>query len=57
MPTWLMTGCWTGLESADPPALRVLGRDALDRFRAVRADEARELDAWQFVSTSTDSGD
>jgi NAD(P)-dependent dehydrogenase (short-subunit alcohol dehydrogenase family) len=43
----------TAVESADPPALLVLGKDALDTFRQVDDARRAEVDAWQKVSVAT----
>jgi NAD(P)-dependent dehydrogenase (short-subunit alcohol dehydrogenase family) len=42
------------VEVADPPALLVLGQDAVDGFRGVLDAERAELEAWE--STSVDTG-
>ncbi|QCB98434.1 SDR family NAD(P)-dependent oxidoreductase [Arthrobacter sp. PAMC25564] len=40
-------------ESADPPSLLVLGKDAFDAFAAVAQAERTELDQWRDLSLST----
>jgi NAD(P)-dependent dehydrogenase (short-subunit alcohol dehydrogenase family) len=47
----------TAVESADPPALLLLGRDAVDTFRQVDDAQRAEVDAWQKLSTATGFGD
>lgn len=42
------------VESANPPALMVLGKDAFDAFAAVAQAERTELDQWRDLSLSTD---
>jgi NAD(P)-dependent dehydrogenase (short-subunit alcohol dehydrogenase family) len=44
----------TLVEAADPPVHLLLGKDALGLVRARLAALAKELDAWESVSTSTD---
>ena len=41
------------VESANPPALMVLGKDAFDAFAAVAQAERTELDQWRDLSLST----
>jgi NAD(P)-dependent dehydrogenase (short-subunit alcohol dehydrogenase family) len=41
------------VEAADPPALLLLGQDALSGFRAVAEAQRAELDAWEETSLST----
>jgi NAD(P)-dependent dehydrogenase (short-subunit alcohol dehydrogenase family) len=41
------------VESAEPPALLLLGQDALDTFRQVDDAQRAEVDAWQKVTTGT----
>ena len=43
----------TVVESANPPSLLVLGRDAYDAFAAVAQGERTELDQWRDLSLST----
>jgi NAD(P)-dependent dehydrogenase (short-subunit alcohol dehydrogenase family) len=43
----------TAVESPEPPSLLLLGRDALDGFRAVLEAQRVELDAWEKTSLST----
>lgn len=43
----------TVVESANPPSLLVLGRDAYDAFAAVAQGERMELDQWRDLSLST----
>jgi len=47
----------TAVESAEPPALLLLGRDALDTFRQVDDAQRAEVDAWQKLSAATGFGD
>jgi NAD(P)-dependent dehydrogenase (short-subunit alcohol dehydrogenase family) len=42
------------VEAAEPPALLLLGRDALEGFRGVRDAERAQLDAWEATTLSTD---
>jgi NAD(P)-dependent dehydrogenase (short-subunit alcohol dehydrogenase family) len=44
------------VESANPPSLMVLGKDAYDAFAAVAQAERTELDQWRDLSLSTDIG-
>ena len=41
------------VESANPPALMVLGKDAFDAFAAVAQAERTELGQWRDLSLST----
>ncbi len=41
------------VEAAEPPALLVLGRDALEGYRATLDARRRLLDAWEETSLST----
>jgi len=43
----------TVVESADPPALLLLGQDALDTFRQVDDAQRAEVDAWQKITAAT----
>ena len=43
----------TVVESANPPSLLVLGKDAYDAFAAVAQGERTELDQWRDLSLST----
>jgi NAD(P)-dependent dehydrogenase (short-subunit alcohol dehydrogenase family) len=43
----------TAVESADPPALLLLGQDALTTFRQVDDARRAEVDAWQKITTAT----
>ena len=43
----------TAVESDEPPALLLLGRDALDGYRGVLDARRAELEAWQELSLST----
>ena len=45
------------VESAEPPALLLLGRDALTGFRSVRDAERAQLEAWEQTTLSTDFPD
>lgn len=45
------------VESPNPPALMVLGKDAFDAFAAVAQAEQAELDQWRDLSLSTGIGD
>ncbi len=45
------------VESSDPPALLLLGRDALDTFRQIHEAQRAEVDAWQKLTASTDLED
>jgi NAD(P)-dependent dehydrogenase (short-subunit alcohol dehydrogenase family) len=45
------------VESSDPPALLLLGRDALDTFRQIHDAQRAEVDAWQKLTSSTDIED
>jgi NAD(P)-dependent dehydrogenase (short-subunit alcohol dehydrogenase family) len=45
------------VESSDPPALLLLGRDALDTFRQIHEAQRAEVDAWQKLTASTDFED
>ena len=45
------------VESAEPPALLLLGRDALTGFRSVRDAERAQLEAWESTTLSTDFPD
>ena len=45
------------VESSDPPALLLLGRDALDTFRQIYEAQRAEVDAWQKLTASTDFED
>ena len=45
------------VESSDPPALLLLGRDALDTFRQIHEAQRAEVDAWQRLTASTDFED
>ena len=44
----------SAVEAAEPPALLLLGRDALAGFRAVRDAERAELEAWEATTLGTD---
>ena len=44
----------TAVESAEPPAMLLLGTDALTSYRAVLTAALAETEAWEQVSTSTD---
>ena len=41
------------VESGNPPALMVLGKDAFDAFAAVAQAQRTELDQWRDLSLST----
>lgn len=45
------------VEAAEPPSLLLLGRDALEGFRAVRDAERADLEAWESTTVSTDFAD
>jgi NAD(P)-dependent dehydrogenase (short-subunit alcohol dehydrogenase family) len=47
----------TAVESAEPPALLLLGQDALDTYRATADAQLREVRAWEKVSAATGFGD
>jgi NAD(P)-dependent dehydrogenase (short-subunit alcohol dehydrogenase family) len=44
----------TAVTAAEPPALLVLGSDALHAFGAVLDAQRSELEAWKTLTTSTD---
>jgi hypothetical protein len=44
----------TAVESSAPPALLLLGTDALENYRRVLTAELAEADAWAELSRSTD---
>ena len=44
----------SAVEAAEPPSLLLLGRDALEGFRAVRDAERAQLEAWEATTLSTD---
>jgi NAD(P)-dependent dehydrogenase (short-subunit alcohol dehydrogenase family) len=47
----------TAVETAEPPGLLLLGRDAVDRFTQEEATRHAELDRWRELSLSTDFSD
>ena len=47
----------TAIESAEPPALLLLGTDALTGYRRVLTAALAEADAWEQLTTSTDFED
>ena len=47
-------GIITAVESAEPPALLLLGTDALTGFTGVLEAQRAELDTWRQLTTSTD---
>jgi hypothetical protein len=47
----------TAVESADPPAMLLLGSDALTSYRRVLGTALAEADEWEELSVSTDFQD
>jgi len=47
----------TAVEAAEPPALLLLGRDALTGFQGVAEEQQRELAQWEELTLSTDHTD
>ena len=48
------TAILTAVESADPPAMLLLGTDALTAYRGVLTAALAETDTWEHLSTGTD---